>query len=107
MFAHIERWRSSGLTQKEYCRKANIGEQVTEQLAMRPVQFYVKQYVYPKHLHRMTGKIYQTPAVDGTFARFNVDYLVAAHVVVQKLVDHLPLYRQAHLPKTGREPFRN
>ena len=24
MFAHIERWRSSGLTQKEYCRKARI-----------------------------------------------------------------------------------
>jgi non-ribosomal peptide synthetase component F len=28
-----------------------IGEQVTEQLAMRPVQCYVKQYVYPKYLH--------------------------------------------------------
>ena len=24
MFARIERWRSSGLTQKEYCRKARI-----------------------------------------------------------------------------------
>jgi hypothetical protein len=24
MFTHIERWRSSGLTQKEYCRKARI-----------------------------------------------------------------------------------
>jgi transposase len=74
-----------------------IGEQVTEQLAMRPVQFYVKQYVYPKYLQRSTGKIYQAPAVDGTFARFNVDYSVAAHVVVQKLVDHLPLYRQARI----------
>ncbi len=24
MFAYIERWRSSGLTQKEYCRKARF-----------------------------------------------------------------------------------
>jgi hypothetical protein len=24
MFAHIERWRSSGLTQRAYCRKARI-----------------------------------------------------------------------------------
>ena len=74
-----------------------IGEQVTEQLSMRPAQFFVKQYVYPKYRERLTGKIYQAPAVDGTFARFNVDESVAAHVVVQKLVDHLPLYRQSRI----------
>jgi hypothetical protein len=56
-----------------------IGEQVTEQLAIRPVQFYLKQYVYPKYLHRMTGKIYQAPAVDGTFVRFNVDERRSLH----------------------------
>jgi transposase len=74
-----------------------IGEQVTEQLAMRPAQFYVKQYVYPKYRDAISGKIYQAPAVDGSFARFSVDESVAAHVVVQKLVDHLPLYRQARI----------
>ena len=74
-----------------------IGEQVTEQLSMRPAQFFVKQYVYPKYRDRISGRIYQAPAIDGSFARFNVDESVAAHVVVQKLVDHLPLYRQSRI----------
>ena len=69
----------------------------TEQLAMRPVQFYVKRFVYPKYLDQASGRIYQAAAVDGPFARYSVDESVAAHVVVQKLVDHLPLYRQARI----------
>ena len=74
-----------------------IGESVTEQLAMKPVQLYVKRYIYPKYKDPDTGLIFQAPAVESAFSRFKVDETVAAHVVVQKTVDHLPLYRQARI----------
>ena len=57
----------------------------------------MRRFVYPKYLDRASGRNYQAAAVDGPFARYSVDESVAAHVVVQKLVDHLPLYRQARI----------
>jgi hypothetical protein len=56
-----------------------IGEQVTEQLAMRPAWFYVKQCVYPKYRHGITGKIFQALEIDGSFARFSVDERRSLH----------------------------
>ena len=74
-----------------------IGEDVREQLSFKPAQLFVRKQVYPKFLDGRTGVIYQAPALDRTFSRHSVDETVAAHVVVQKSVDHLPLYRQARI----------
>ena len=57
----------------------------------------MKRYLYPKYKDPATGIIYQASAIDSVFARFKVDESVAAHVVVQKTIDHLPLYRQARI----------
>lgn len=74
-----------------------IGESVTEQLSMKPARLFVKRFIYPKYKDPLTGLILQAPAVESAFSRFKVDETVAAHVVVQKIVDHLPLYRQARI----------
>ena len=75
----------------------HIGTDVSERLSMRPAQLFIKRYLYPKYKDQITGVIYQAPALDSAFARFKVDESVAAHVVVQKTIDHLPLYRQAKI----------
>jgi len=74
-----------------------IGDSITEQLSMKPAQLFVKRFIYPKYLDTTTGIILQASAVQSAFSRFKVDETVAAHVVVQKTVDHLPLYRQARI----------
>jgi transposase len=74
-----------------------IGEDVREQLSFTPSQLFVRKYIYPKFLDSVTGLIYQAPALERSFSRYSVDTSVASHVVVQKTIDHLPLYRQARI----------
>jgi transposase len=75
----------------------HIGTDVSERLSMKPAQLFVKRYIYPKYKDPATGLIYQSTVFDSAFSRFKVDETVAAHVVVQKTIDHLPLYRQARI----------
>lgn len=78
-------------------RMVLIGTDVSERLSLKPAQLFVRRYIYPKYKDPATGLIYQAAAIDSAFSRFKVDESVAAHVVVQKTVDHLPLYRQARI----------
>jgi transposase len=57
----------------------------------------VETTLRPKYKDPLTGIIHQAPALDRSFARHSVDETVAAQVVVQKIVDHLPLYRTAKM----------
>jgi transposase len=75
----------------------HIGTDVSERLSMKSAQLFIKRYIYPKYKDPATGFIYQASAFDSSFVRFKVDETVAAHVVVQKTIDHLPLYRQARI----------
>ncbi|NDC79047.1 MAG: hypothetical protein EBZ67_14435, partial [Chitinophagia bacterium] len=78
-------------------RWIRIGETTSEQLHFVPASCYVEVTVRPKYKDPTTGRIHQAPAPEGSFARHSVDVSVAAHVVVQKIVDHLPLYRSAKI----------
>lgn len=62
-----------------------------------PPSFLVETTLRPKYKDPLTGIIHQAPALDRSFARHSVDETVAAQVVVQKIVDHLPLYRTAKM----------
>jgi transposase len=62
-----------------------------------PPSFLVETMLRPKYKDPLTGIIHQAPAPDRSFARHSVDETVAAQVVVQKIVDHLPLYRTAKM----------
>jgi transposase len=75
----------------------HIGTDISKRLSIKPAQLFVKRYLYPKYKDPATGVIYQASAIDSVFSRFKVDESVAAHVVVQKTIDHLPLYRQARI----------
>jgi transposase len=75
-----------------------IGEEITEELEYEPGELYVKKYIRPK---------YATPATDDGSVQVAiapmpvrpVDKAIAgpgllAQIIIDKYVDHLPLYRQ-------------
>jgi transposase len=74
-----------------------IGETVNRRLQHIPASFLLVETIRPKYKDPVTGLIYQASATDQTFAKSSVDESVAAHIVVQKIIDHLPLYRMARI----------
>lgn len=74
-----------------------ISETVNRRLQHIPASFVLIETIRPKYKDPVTGFIYQAPAADQTFAKSSVDESVAAHIVVQKIIDHLPLYRIARI----------
>ena len=71
-----------------------IGEDVTETLAYKPCELFVKKVVRPKLLDVTANRILQALAPERSFEKSNVDASLVAQVIVEKFVDHLPLYRQ-------------
>jgi len=71
-----------------------IGEDVTETLAYKPCELFVKKVVRPKLLDAATNRILQAAAPDRCFEKSNADTSLVAQVIVEKYADHLPLYRQ-------------
>ncbi len=77
---------------RSFLRK--IGEEVTETLDYRPARLIVIRRVRPKYVDPLTDKIIiaELPArpIDKGIAEAGT----LAHVVIEKYVDHLPIYRQ-------------
>lgn len=71
-----------------------IGEDITETLAYQPAELFVKKVIRTKFLDPATNRILQAPAPDRAFERSSVDASLVAQIIVEKYVDHLPLYRQ-------------
>lgn len=71
-----------------------IGEDVTETLAYQPGELFVKRVVRNKFMDPTTDRILQAPAPERAFERSSVDASLVAQIIVEKYVDHLPLYRQ-------------
>lgn len=71
-----------------------IGEHVSERLACKPLQFYVKRDVHPQYACRTCELIVAEPVAAAIIERGQADASLLAQVAVAKYVDHLPLYRQ-------------
>ena len=74
-----------------------VGEEVTKKLAIVPAKLYIKKYIRPKYIkttedENCKGVIAELPsfAIDKGIA----DESLLAQVIVDKYVDHLPIYRQ-------------
>lgn len=72
----------------------HIGEHVSEKLACKPLQFYVKRDVYPQYACRACEQGVAEPVAAAIIERGQADASVLAQVAIAKYVDHLPLYRQ-------------
>jgi transposase len=71
------------------------GEDATEVLAYTPPELYVKRTVRPRYHIPAQQRMVQASAPERSFSRSSIDESLAAQILVEKYVDHLPLYRQA------------
>ena len=68
-----------------------IGEDVSETLAYKPCELFVKKVIRPKLLDITTNRVLQAPAPDRSFEKSSVDPSLVAQVIVEKYVDHCVL----------------
>ncbi len=77
-----------------------LGEEISEELGLRPARFYVRQYVRFKYACPCCqDQIVRPPLPDKVIERGLAGADVVAHVVVNKYANHLPLHRQAVMYK--------
>jgi transposase len=71
-----------------------IGEHVSEKLDVKPLVFFVRRDVYPQYACRACETIVAKPVAPAIIDRGLAAPGLLGQVVIQKYVDHLPLYRQ-------------
>lgn len=89
-----------------------LGEKVTERLAEKPGEQYVKRYVRTTYKVKASGDLLCAPAPEHLFGRCKVDEGFVVLMAVRKFMWHLPLYRQHQMLKLegvelSRESFAN
>lgn len=74
-----------------------IGEDITEQLDVKPAEFFVHRHIRPQYACRTCETVIAAPVppavIDGGMAATGL----LAWVTTAKYLDHLPLYRIAHI----------
>jgi transposase len=74
------------------CKK--IGEEVTEELEYEPGRLYVNRFVRLKYVKADKETIVIAPMIDRPLPKAIAGAGLLAQIVIDKYVDHLPLYRQ-------------
>jgi len=78
----------------------SIGEEITEELDYTPGKFFVRQYARPKYVKPLQKDgLAETEIIIASLPARPIDKCIAgaallAHIVINKYVDHLPVYRQ-------------
>lgn len=71
-----------------------IGEEVTEELEYTPGKMFVNHYVRPKYISADKEQIVIAPVPERPLPKAIAGAGLLAQIVIDKYVDHLPLYRQ-------------
>src|SRR3954471_20120349 len=71
-----------------------IGEEVTEELDYEPGRLYVNRYVRPKYVSKDNEGILIAPVKERPLPKAIAGAGLLAQTIIDKYVDHLPLYRQ-------------
>jgi transposase len=72
-----------------------IGEDITELLAYKPAEIYVRQIVRPRYAHKTQEEqgVIQAPIPARLIPKGIVDESLIAELVVEKILFHTPIYR--------------
>jgi transposase len=76
----------------EGCKK--IGEEITEELEYEPGKLFVNRYVRPKYVVPGNEGIIIAPMMERPLPKAIAGPGLLAQIIIDKYVDHLPLYRQ-------------
>jgi transposase len=71
-----------------------IGEEITEELEYTPGKLFVRQYVRPKYADPKTGGVVCGELPERPITKGIAGPALLSHIVINKFVDHLPIYRQ-------------
>lgn len=71
-----------------------IGEEVTEELEYEPGKLFVNKYVRPKYAKPGNEGVLIAPVTERPLPKAIVGAGLLAQIIIDKYVDHLPLYRQ-------------
>jgi len=74
-----------------------IGEEVSEKLDLKPVEFFVRRTIRAKYACRACQTIVIAPTLPAVIERGLAAPGLLAHVLIGKYADHLPLYRQREM----------
>ena len=76
----------------EGCKK--IGEEITEELEYEPGKLFVNKFVRPKYAMAGSEGVIIAPMVERPLPKAIAGPGLLAQIIIDKYVDHLPLYRQ-------------
>lgn len=76
----------------EGCKQ--IGQEITEELEYEPGKLFVNRYVRPKYVMPNNEGIIIAPVIDRPLPKAIAGAGLLAQIIIDKYVDHLPLYRQ-------------
>lgn len=71
-----------------------IGEEITEELEYEPGKLFVNKFVRPKYAQTSSEGIIIAPMVERPLPKAIAGPGLLAQIIIDKYVDHLPLYRQ-------------
>ena len=91
---HIERKQKHVKPLENITGLVKIGEEITEQLDYEPGKLFVNQYIRPKYAKPNGEGVLIAPLPNFIVQRGMAGAGLLAWIIVQKYVDHLPLYRQ-------------
>jgi len=74
-----------------------IGEEVSEKLDIKPVEFFVRRIIRPKLACRSCETMHTPPTLPAIIERGIAAPGLLAHVLIGKYADHLPLTRQREM----------
>lgn len=76
----------------EGCKK--IGEEVTEELEYEPGKLFISRYIRPKYATADNEAVIIAPMIERPLPKAIAGPGLLSQIVIDKYVDHLPLYRQ-------------
>jgi transposase len=74
-----------------------IGEEISEQIAYNPGDFYVDRIIRPKYALKGNEGVIIGDMPEQTLPKSNAHHSLLSHILVSKFVDHLPFYRQIQI----------
>jgi len=91
---HLERKEIILAPQENTAGLKKIGEEVTEELDYEPGKLFVNKYVRPKYAKPGNEGVIIAPMIERPLPKAIAGAGLLAQMVIDKYVDHLPLYRQ-------------
>lgn len=96
--AHLPRTKVTLEPAEDVTGMISIGEEITEELDYTPGKFFVRQYARPKYVRR-EAKEGESPIIIAELPSRVIDKGIVgpglmAQMLIDKFVDHLPLFRQ-------------